>query len=52
MEATELPKAEFKTMVTRMLNKLRERRDNLSDNLNKEVVCIKKDIKAINKSQK
>lgn len=51
MEATEIPKAEFKTMVRRMLSKLRGRMDYLRENLNKEVVCIKKDIKTIKKTQ-
>ena len=34
-ETTNLPDAEFKILVTRMLNKLRERIDELSENFNK-----------------
>lgn len=36
MDATELPEAEFKTMIIRMLRKLRGRMCNLSENLNKK----------------
>ena len=36
MKASKLPDAEFKTLVIRMLNELRERVDELSENLSKE----------------
>ena len=42
---------EFKTMVIRMLKDLRGRTDDLSENLNKEIVSIKRDIETIKKNQ-
>ena len=39
-----MPDTEFKSMVVRMFKDLRERMDDLSENLNKEMVSIKKDI--------
>ena len=47
MEATKIPNVQFKRMVIRMLRDLRGRMDDLSNNLNQEVVSIKKDIKSI-----
>ena len=44
MRATKMPDTEFKSMVVRMFKDLRERMDDLSENLNKEMVSIKKDI--------
>ena len=37
MEASNLSDAEFKTLVIRMLNELRRRVDELSENFNKEI---------------
>ena len=37
METNNLPDAEFKTLFIRMLSELRERVDELSENLNKEI---------------
>ena len=39
-----MPDTEFKSMVVRMFKDLRERMDDLSENLNKEMVSIKNDI--------
>ena len=47
MKASNLPDTEFKTLVIRMLNEHRKRVDDLSDNFNKEIVSIKKDIETI-----
>ena len=44
MEETKILDAEFKIMIVRMLKDVRERMDDLSQNLNKETVNIKKDI--------
>ena len=41
METSNLPDAEFKTLVIRMLNELRGRVDELSENFNKEIENIK-----------
>ena len=41
METNNLPDAEFKTLVIRMLNDLRERVYELSENFNKEIENIK-----------
>ena len=51
MEASNLPKKEFKIMVIRMLNELRGRMDEHNENLNREIVSIKKDIETIKKKQ-
>ena len=37
METSNLPDAEFKTLVIKMLNELRGRVDELSENFNKEI---------------
>lgn len=42
METSNLPHTEFKTMAIRMLNKLRGRIDELSENLHRETEIIKK----------
>ena len=42
MEASNLPDAEFKTLVIRMLIEIRGGIDHLSENFNKEIVSIKK----------
>ena len=49
MEANNLPDTEFKTMLIRMLKELRGRMDELSDNVNTEIVSLKKDIGIIKK---
>ena len=41
MESSNLTDAEFKTLVIKMLNELRERVDKLSDNFNREIKNIK-----------
>ena len=53
MEITNLPDTEFKTIriVTRMLKKLRQKMDELSEILNKETVNIKKDIETVRRNQ-
>ena len=45
MESTKIPDTDFKTMVIRMLQVLRRRMNDLSENLNKEIVSVKEDIK-------
>ena len=50
MEATKIPDAEFKTMVIKMLKDLRGGMDDPSENLNKEMVKMKKDIETIKKT--
>ena len=50
METTKIPHAEFKTMVIRMLRDLRGRMFDLSENVNKETVSIKKGIGTIKKN--
>ena len=50
MERTQTPDAEFKIMLIRMLNDLRGIINGLSENLNKVIVSIKKDIETINKN--
>ena len=50
MEANNLLNIEFKTIVRGMLKELR-RRDELSDNINNEMVIIKKDRETIKKNQ-
>ena len=52
MEVSSLPVTKFKTMLISMSNKLRRRMEKLSENINLEVVSLKKDIKTILKSQK
>ena len=49
MQATKIPDAEFKTIVIRMLKDLRRRIDDLSRNVNKKIVSIKKDLETIKK---
>lgn len=41
MKASQLPDTEFKTMVVRMLNRIRKRMDELSWNLNTEIASVK-----------
>ena len=50
MVTSNLPVTEFKTLVIKMLNELRGRIDNLSENFNKEVRNIKMEI-ALKKSE-
>ena len=52
MEATKIPDAEFKTMVIKMLKDLRGGMDDPSENLNKEMVKMKKDIETIKKTDR
>ena len=51
IEASNLTDTEFKTLVIIMLNEFRGRLDKLSENLNEEIVGIKKVIETIKKSQ-
>ena len=51
IEASNLTDTEFKTLVIIMLNEFRGRIDKLSENLNEEIVGIKKGIETIKKSQ-
>ena len=51
MEMSNLPDAEFKILVIRMLNELRGRIDNFSENFNKEMRKIKMGIENIRKNQ-
>ena len=51
MEARNLPDAEFKTLLIRMLNELRKRVDELSKNFNKEIGNIKTKLENIKKKQ-
>ena len=46
-----IPDAEFKTVVIRTLKDLRGRLGDISENLNKEIVSIKKYIKTIKRNQ-
>ena len=43
MEATQIPDAELKIMVIRMVKKLRGRIDDLTENINKEIASTKED---------
>ena len=52
MEASNLPETEFKIMVIRMLNELRRRMDEHNENLNREIVSMKKNIETIKKNQR
>ena len=52
MEATNIPDAEFKRMITRMFKDLRGRMDDLSDSLNKEIISMAKDMETIRTRQK
>ena len=47
MTTSNLPDIEFKTLVIRMLNKLKERIDEFSENLIKERANIKMEIESI-----
>ena len=51
MKLTKIPDVEFKITVIRMLKDLKGRMDDLSENLNKEMVSSKKDIETINRNQ-
>ena len=51
METFNLLNSEFKTLVLRMLNKLRGRVDELSENFNKEIGNIKTELENIKKEQ-
>ena len=51
MEATKIPDIELKLMVIRMLQDIRRRMDDLSENLNKEIISIKNNMEAIKKNQ-
>ena len=42
MEVSNLPDTEFKTLVARMHKELRGRMDELSENVNTEIVSLKK----------
>ena len=45
MESTKIPDAEFKTVVIKMLKDIRGRMDDFTENLNKEIVRVKKEQK-------
>ena len=49
MKATKIPDTEFKTVVIRLLKDLRGRMDDLRENLNKDILSIRKDIRTIKK---
>lgn len=49
VEASILSDMEFKTQVIKMLNKHKGRIDNLTENINKEIISIKMDIETIKK---
>ena len=51
MKTNNLSEAEFKMLVIRMLNELRGRVDELSENFNKEIENIKMKIENIKKHQ-
>ena len=51
MEISNLPVAEFKTLVIRMLKELRGGTDGLSENYNKDIRSIKKEIENIKQSE-
>ena len=51
MEATKIPNSEFKTIVIRMLKKLRGKMGDLSEKLKKGTVNVEKDIETIKKNQ-
>ena len=51
MEATKTLDGKFKTRFIRMSKELRGRMKDLSENFNKEIVTIKKDIETIKKNQ-
>ena len=51
METTQKPGTESKIMIRRALQDLKGRMDDLSENLNKETVIIKRDVETINKNQ-
>ena len=50
METSNLPDADFKILVIRMLNELRGRIQELSENFNKEIGNIKIEIENIKKN--
>ena len=50
MEATKIPDAEFKIILIRMLKDLRGKMDDLSKNLNRDIVSIKKDVETIKRT--
>ena len=52
MEASNLPDAEFKTLVIRMLNELKGRLEELGENFNKEVENIKENQSEMNEITK
>ena len=49
MEISNTPDAEFKTLIIRLLNKVRGRIDELSEKFNKEIGNIKMDTENIKK---
>ena len=51
METSNLPNAGFKTLLIRILNELKGRVDELSENFNKEIENMKMEIENISKNQ-
>ena len=49
METSNLPDTEFKTLIIRMLSELRRRVEELSENINKEIINAKMDLENIKK---
>ena len=52
MEAINLLDAEFKALVLKMLNKVRGRIDDFSENINKEIGSVKKEMKSVKNNHK
>lgn len=50
MESTKIPDVEFKTMVIRMFKDLTRRMGDLRENLNKQIINIKKNIETIKRT--
>ena len=49
METSNLPDTEFKTLIIRMLSELRRRVEELSENINKEIINAKMELENIKK---
>ena len=49
MERSNLPDTEFKTLIIRMLSELRRRVEELSENINKEIINAKMELENIKK---
>ena len=51
METSNLPDAQFKTLIIRLLNELRVRADEFSENFNKEIENIKIELENVKGNQ-